>query len=30
VATEVIQSYRVPDPFLWLLSEFGTIPKTRA
>jgi hypothetical protein len=30
VATEVIQSYRAPDPFLWLLSEFGTIPKTRA
>jgi hypothetical protein len=30
VATKVIQPYRVADPFLWLLSEFGVIPKTRA
>lgn len=24
-----IRPYRVPDPFLWLLSEFGTVPATR-
>jgi len=24
-----VQPYRVPDPFTWLLSEFGTIPKCK-
>lgn len=30
VSARGVRPYRVPDPFLWLLSEFGTIPATRA
>jgi hypothetical protein len=30
VSPRGIQPYRVADPFLWLLTEFGTIPATRA
>jgi hypothetical protein len=29
VATGVVQPYRVADPLLWLLSEFGAIPRTK-
>ena len=29
VAPSGIQPYRVPDPFLWLLSEFGAVPATK-
>jgi hypothetical protein len=29
VSTGVVQPYRVADPFLWLLSEFGAIPRTK-
>jgi hypothetical protein len=29
VASSGIQPYRVADPLLWLLSEFGAVPKTR-
>jgi hypothetical protein len=28
VSDRAIRPYRVSDPFLWLLSEFGTIPKS--
>jgi hypothetical protein len=30
VATGVVQPYRVADPFLWLLSEFGAISRTKS
>jgi hypothetical protein len=29
VSARGVQPYRVADPFLWLLSEFGTIAATR-